>query len=671
MDSVSMEGGYVQSVSTKIIIGLYSIVAVLMGAAYFRYYPIPGFFGRVWECALAGFLFAFAAGCGRALLRWMGADRHVQVEERNWVEVLLLSFAVGLVPFSLGLLALGTAGFFSPAPIAFFTLVWGSLGAGEWRRVLRSIENGDVSFPHSLIVGGGVKATATVVFIVAMLAALAPPTYYDSLVYHLALPLRYLQEGKIGFVPFNQYGHFPQNMELIFGWFLSANSDVSAHLFVLLMGVATGALVWVMGRGEKTRWDLLLFLTAPCVVMLSTETYVEIPLAFYTTMALWSADRGMRDQNRVWYVLAGLAGGFATGIKYTGVMTPVLLTGLIVFWPGRRSFRDRILDGACVAVPALILFVPWMIKNYVLTGGNPVFPFLPSLFPAKNVFMFQESSQAYFEVLAEYKGKSNLLIELFLMPFRLIKNPQSFGGGYDVTGDMGWALPLILSPMALLTIKKGRSFLISYALAHVLVWSSLRPVLRFLFPLFPLVCLLSGEGAGVVWEKAGPWARRAGAVLFGLFVISNGILLYVFEEVRGPIPAALGLMSRSDYLSKKLDYYPAMAFMEKNLPKEANVLIVGDQRGYYCPRRHLAPMGLLPTPLRAWTDQSQDAVAFGKKLKELGFTHLFFNFKEAKRLEGYRVLDLSEHGRIVFNAFLGSLTPIFSTEGTVLFALPV
>ncbi|MBP9128476.1 MAG: hypothetical protein KBG07_06880, partial [Elusimicrobia bacterium] len=172
------------------------------------------------------------------------------------------------------------------------------------------------------------------------------------------------------------------------------------------------------------------------------------------------------------------------------------------------------------------------------------------------------------------------------------------------------------------------------------------------------------------WNEAGPWLRRAGSFVFGLFVVSNEILFYIFEEVRGPLPASLGLISRSEYLSKKLDYYPAMEFMKNNLPENAKVLFVGDQRAYYCPRWHLAPMGLLPTPLRPWTDESADAPAFSRKLREMGFTHIFFNFKEAKRLEGYRVLDLSDHGKNVFYSCLKSLRALHSTEGTVVLALP-
>lgn len=657
---------------TTFLLTLYSLFAGGMIISYFISYPIPGFIARVWEILLAILLLSMSAGTGRAIIRWTRLDGLTgMAQEGKALELCLWSVGMGMIPLSLGLLFTGVMGYFSPQRIVLFTVLWAAVGAKEWRPVLARLTQGAPSNSFDVGLGWGIRALVVSSLLIGLLVALAPPTNYDSLVYHLALPLRYLQEGKIGFIPYNQYAHFPQNMELIFGWFLAAGSDISAHLFNLILAGLTGVLLWEMGgRGSGRRWAILLYVTAPCVLLLSTETYVEMPLAFFTTLALWGANRGLKDRNRSWFFLSGLAGGFAAGIKYTGVITPFLLTMLILFWKGRRSVGERILDGACLGGTAFLLFLPWMVKNYFMTGGNPVFPFLPSIFPAENVYLFAESSRAYFEVLAEYKGKSSLLVELIQMPMRLITNAQSFGGGYDVTGVLGWALPLILGPLAFLTLRKGRGFLLAYAVAHVAIWSSLRPVLRFLFPLFPLVCLLVGQGFGEFWDRIPVWSRRLAGFLGGLFLISNGILFYVIEKVRDPLPVSFGLISRTEYLSKKLDYFPAMNFMKNELPEDANVLIVGDQRAYYCPRRHLALMGLLPTPLRDWTHEAADGEAFGHKLRKLGFTHLFFNFKEAKRIEGYRVLDLTDHGREVFQSFLQSLSPIHSTEGTVLFAIP-
>lgn len=653
----------------------------------------------MWEIFLTVMLVSLSAGTGRFLLRWIKIDQRTGLgTEGRLIETVLWSVGVGFIPLALGLLLLGALGFFSPMGIALFTLLWAVLGAGEWRVALARCRMGPWFNFDCSTMGWELWVLATGALFGGFLAAMSPPTYYDSLVYHLALPLRYLQEGRIGFVPYNQYAHFPQNMEMIYAWFLSAGSDISAQLFNLLLGVLTGVMLWTMGRREdKRRWDLLLYVTAPCVVLLSSETYVEMPMAFFTTLAVWGADRGLRDRNRSWLVLSGLAGGFAFGIKYWGGITPFLLTTLLLCWPGRRSVRERFWDGVCLGGTSFVLFLPWMVKNIVLTGGNPVFPFLPSLFPAPHVYKFEEASRAFFQVMAEYQGTQSLWRELLAMPYRLIVNAQSFGQGYDVVGTFGWTLPLVLAPLMFLpaiprweqgvrrwsdgqdfpsgeisklTQERGRGFLLVYVVLHVLLWGALGPVLRYLFPVFPLICLLAGEGAGILWKGNSIWTQRAMVLVGCLFFISNGTHLYLFETVRDPLPVALGVMSRTDYLSKKLDYYPAMEFMNKSLPSDANVLFVGDQRSYYCPRRHLAPMGLLPTPLRDWTNDAADGAAFGRKLRELGFTHLFFNFKEAKRIEGYRVLDFTDHGREVFNSYLRSLTPIYTTEGTVLFSLP-
>jgi hypothetical protein len=197
----------------------------------------------------------------------------------------------------------------------------------------------------------------------------------------------------------------------------------------------------------------------------------------------------------------------------------------------------------------------------------------------------------------------------------------------------------------------------------------MRPVLRFLFPVFPLVCLLAGEGLGAFFSQVPAWARRMVLAIAALFIISNGVLFYVVEDVRDPAPVALGLMGRADYLSRKLDYYPAMRFMADKLPEDAYVLFVGDQRAYYCPRRHLAPMALLPQPLRLWAEESKDGSALAQRLRGLGFTHVFFNRREARRLASYRVLDFTEHGEKVFREFIGALPAVYETKDQAVYAL--
>lgn len=635
---------------------IYAALFALLAGTYFVHYPWPGGAARLGELARAtGLLFA-AAAVGRQIMR---SGRFPALGSA--AESLVWAVALGVAPLPLLLLGAGAAGFFSPEGVRLIGVVWALGGAFQWTGLVRDLGRAarPAGFPGPLALG---------VLGLGLLCAGAPPTYYDSLVYHLALPLRYLQEGRVGFVPFNHYSHFPQNMEMIFGWFLAMGSDVAAQVFTLGNAALTGLLLWSVGPRTGRRWDLVLFLTAPCVLLLSTETYVEAPLALYTFLTVLGVERGLRSGDRRWFLWAGVAAGFAAGIKYTAILTPLVLTPMLLFY-SRTSWRER---GARLAVfggTALAVFLPWLIKNYIFTGGNPVFPFLPALFPARHVYLAEASARSYFQVLDEYRGSSSLLWDLFRVPLRLVSNATSFGGGFDVTGDLGWALPLLLLPLGFFAVRSGRRFVWVYVLLHVVLWASLRPVLRFLFPIFPLVCWVVGEGASTAAERWSVWARRAAGAAAGIFIVLNGVQFYWVERVRDPFPVAFGLETRDKYLTAKLDYYPAMAFMEKNLPADARVLFLGDQRAYYCPRRHLAPMALLPAPIRLWAEESGNGAALEAKLRALGFTHVYFNEREAARLKNYGVLDLTEKGTRVFTEFLQRSTPVFRTADQAVLAL--
>ncbi len=648
----------------------YAALLVYLGGIYFGHYPVPGFFLRLREIlTVLGFLWA-AAGVGKKLL-----SRLLPGEEE--AEGFLWSAALGAAVFSLALLGLGLAGLFKPAWMAGLTL---ALAAVSWkdilawfkkaRRVLetlsrRAFQPADVF----LIVLGAAVFGAT------LLCALAPPTYYDSLVYHLALPAKYLQEGRVGFVPYNHYSHFPQNMEMVFAWFLALGDDVSAQIFQVVLAGLTLAALYGLGRkvlrASGFRWDLWLFLSAPCLAFLSSETYVEVPMAFWTTLALWAGVEGLFKSNRRWLVLSGILGGFAAGIKYTGVLTPALLGLGVLLWPRPRPLRERGGDVAALALPAFLVFLPWLAKNYFFTGGNPVFPFLSQWLPAKNVYLYQEAAQAYFQVLNEYKGSSSLLAELFGLPLRLVSNTLSFGGGYDVTGDLGWALPLLLLPLAFFALERDRArrFLLAYLGLHVLLWVSLRPVLRFLFPVFPLTCLFAGLGLAKVLENRKTWLKGLAAGVLALFTLSNGVLFALVEGVRDPFAAAWGLESRDEYLRRKLDAYPLWEFMNQNLPPDSRVLFVGDQRGYYCERPYLAPMAHLPQPLRQWADEAGAGRRLREKLLEWGFTHVFFHRREAERLKSYGVLDLTERGQKAWAEMIETLPRVREGNGMTLYSL--
>jgi hypothetical protein len=80
-------------------------------------------------------------------------------------------------------------------------------------------------------------------------------------------------------------------------------------------------------------------------------------------------------------------------------------------------------------------------------------------------------------------------------------------------------------------------------------------------------------------------------------------------------------------------------------------------------------MALLPTPLRAWADGAGDGDGLRRELLKSGFTHLFFHAREAERLKGYRVLDLTPAGRAAWDDFLSRTRPVYRDASVAIYDL--
>ena len=90
--------------------------------------------------------------------------------------------------------------------------------------------------------------------------------------------------------------------------------------------------------------------------------------AAFSALSCWQ-----RQSHPHWLWVAGLLTGFAYGIEYTGVFAlPLGLTEFL--WPA-ASPRRRLANALRFVVPALLMMLPWLLKNLAFTG-NPLAPFL-------------------------------------------------------------------------------------------------------------------------------------------------------------------------------------------------------------------------------------------------------------------------------------------------------
>ncbi len=193
----------------------------------------------------------------------------------------------------------------------------------------------------------------------ALRGLLRPPLSWDSLMYHLMLAARWLQDGNLkpilGSYPVNDYGFVPANGSLWLWWWMApSHSELYVNLSALghwaLLGVATGGVARALGA--RRHWPLAAFAVAvvPTVVRFVATEYVDVFLASAFLAAAFFGLRWMAapegDGEPRWAdaALAGAGLGIVCGAKLLGVPYAMALAAAVVLaarggWRGRRGWR--------------------------------------------------------------------------------------------------------------------------------------------------------------------------------------------------------------------------------------------------------------------------------------------------------------------------------------------
>lgn len=564
------------------------------------------------------FLAAAAACAGRRALRALGP---AGLDE---LETTVAGATLGLGILALGVFALGAAGLLKSWAVS---LLLAALWLSGWPEVN--------AFGAALAEGArrararpGLCALIGLPLLAALWACLAPPHQYDALVYHLALPQEYLRAGSVKPPDGLVFAHFPQNGEMLFSLALALGSDILAQMLVWFSTALT--IAWLLTFGRRLTaaapWAAALIATHTAVLTLSSTAYVEPLVMLWTTGALLAFEASQEGRERGLLVLSAAFTGLALGTKYYAGLLAVAIV-LRLLW------RDRVKSAIVFSAVALGLFAPWLIKNAVYIG-NPVFPFLYQIFPATKIGWTSQLATGYFSVLTEYGHARGFWRDLVSLPVLLLRNPLRFGGGMDVLGDLGWDLTLWLWPLGLWAAWKGRGpkGLAALTVLYVAGWFSTGVVLRFLTALAPALALVGVAGAAHWREQAGPPARALAATAAGALIAAHLFLFLYVHAVFGDQNVLLALQTRGEFLSQRLDYYPCARYAADSLGKDADVLVIGEQRGYYLDARHRPATVHAPNLYVTRADEAASPAALAQALHADGFTHLMFVPREAARL---------------------------------------
>ena len=342
-------------------------------------------FAALLDILLAIALVSLAGGIGRQILSTL--------EGTNALERVALEVALGLGILSLVVLMVGLLGLISRW-LAWIGLVGGLVGFrngvlawwGTWRAISRN--SGRIN-----LLGKFAFGFVLLLWILNLLWALAPPLKWDSLVYHLQIPAKYVAAGRIFYYPENLYAGFPQLAGMLYTWAIALGSVTTATTLcwavslVMFVGVE-GFSRRILGKGVAWMAPALL-LSGFSISGAMHWAYVDLWIMFFGLLTLLCLDIYLSSRKRLWLILAAAMVGFAIGTKYTAGVSLViaailLLWGWITNW--RRgnerddtvdrqpvSFLRLLTDWAILAGITLIIASPWLLKNWFETS-NPFHP---------------------------------------------------------------------------------------------------------------------------------------------------------------------------------------------------------------------------------------------------------------------------------------------------------
>jgi hypothetical protein len=452
----------------------------------------------------------------------------------------------------------------------------------------------------------------------SLLASLAPPTDWDSGVYHLAIPKLWIQNHQVVYIPYILASEFPLTIETLYALGMAITDDVSASLIIWAIGVLIVLAVFSFCQRSLNARIGLLASTALCVAPLfskfSMGTLIDSAVGFYAFLGLY-AFLIYRDtnSNRI-LMLAGVMSGLSAACKHSGLIPfIVLLVGVIVIGIKRRKKNKKWIWYVVLFVLVfLAIIAPWYIKSYINTG-NPTVIYFTKLFGGQNLLPEDMSS-----LIMSWRDRQVYKSELFLAqlasPLRLLLR-------MFLREKFLWSIGVFFLAFApILAMGKGINKAVKYSLIYSAIGFVLYSIVtdqpRLVTPIFPGLFIAGAYGAYGLMSN-GNSLRKAIQIIILLSLLLNIIPIFKAASIRYPV--AVGLQTREQYLESWIDIYETAEYVSSKLSDDVRILTM-DPRGYYLDKPYIAGSPITQGFIRYGGIKSAPQLLV--MLKEYGITHL-------------------------------------------------
>jgi hypothetical protein len=597
-------------------------------------------------------------------------------------ERLQFTLACGAVALSSLLLLAASFGVYRPPVVTALILV---VVASRLRPVLRQLRRhawlaaewlrGTLARPAS----GVYAAFAFLALAFAFVAALAPETEYDALWYHLWLPSQWLAAGRLVDIVPEYISLYPGGWELLNGAAATFGGPTAAKLLhftcLPLLGAAACLLAREVGARVSMAAVAAICICAPTMMWEASTAYVDLALAWFTTLSTIALIRYYDTADMRWLLLGGLMAGGALGIKHLGLVALAAQVALLVVaqWRTRAAVVASVRDAAVLFILAIGLAMPWYGRAYA-ASGNPVFPDMYELFGARPAERWSPGTEAALQGFKDYFGMGRDAAAIVQLPWNVTTHAARFGGTF------GPAF-LVLAPFAIATRSRRLALLAAGVAIYVAIWAS--PVgsfqLRFLTPVIPAGAVFAAVGLRQISAAARDIGRP---IVIGVHAATAFLLLlnlppfidwhererrddeFWLTHVLRPATLAVvtGGESEQSYLGRVLPSYRAWRAINDGTPQDSRVLTFFGGDHLYSRRSRIWSDAWLAYDA-TWGSEAGHEASMLAALRRLGITHVLFDRRQLRGSDVPRLAIASDAARAC------CLTPFYEDDRAVVFAV--
>jgi hypothetical protein len=617
-----------------------------------------------------------------AALRLRATDR---------LERVLFSLGLGLWALEYLPMLLGAFGKLTPANIRvlWVFLLAAALLLGAWRvvapfRQARAMPAtfGDGSILVRLPVWDTPRRSRTILIasaaclivagVVILSVSFEPGLDFDGLVYHVAVPWRWLMHGSMRRLPTLLYSEWPMGSEILYTLLLPVGGAGACKPLVALMALISAAAVCALGR-RWLGWTAGLLAAALYFRLLLRlyaidTTSVETALTLATTLSALALTLGYHEeadgQRLRWLALSAIFAGWACCIKLSGLQSMLVLAIVAAALDDRKpaeavgsAWSDpigprwnyiRSAGAFCMFILiALACAAPWYLRSLAHTG-NPIFPFGFGLFGGRG-----------------WSAHSAAVLSASLQTFEV--PGATFAARHAFVVRHVAVLAVCVAALAVLPIPRTARFVLISAGAFLVVqtWASYQQ--RFMLPGLTIACVII---ACCIARLTARWPIAmwpCALLLLGSFA---NVTRHRIQEVRAfaiDHQAPPGAADVAGLLG-------AYSWANRHLPADARVLLGPDDRNFSLKRDVFMSHSVLQQEIPMATESS-----FRSALAREGIRYFIFarqpysmaptQFELAagwRTAERDRLAELAQHSRPLAqfpDVDIYAIEPIRTSEG--------